>query len=96
MTRYVLSPRAQADVAEIWNYSAKRWSVEQAENYLRQIKTAIEAVATQPTIGQSCDDIRAGYRRYLTGSHVLFYRPLRDGVDIVRILHTRMDLRRHL
>jgi toxin ParE1/3/4 len=39
--------------------------------------------------------VRAGYRKYPGGSHVLFYRPATDGVDIVRILHQQMDFDRH-
>jgi toxin ParE1/3/4 len=30
------------------------------------------------------------------GAHVLFYRLIADGIDIVRILHERMDYHRHI
>ena len=96
MSRYTLSPRAQADIEEIWDYTAKRWSVDQAEVYLRQIKASIEVIAVDPTRGRTCDDVRAGYRKYPAGSHLLFYRTTPDGIDIVRILHQRMDFERHL
>ena len=33
---------------------------------------------------------------YPAGSHVLFYRNVKAGIDIVRILHSRMDFERHL
>ncbi|MGH6838747.1 MAG: type II toxin-antitoxin system RelE/ParE family toxin [Methylocella sp.] len=33
MSRFTLSPRAQADVDEIWDYIVKHWGVEQAEFY---------------------------------------------------------------
>ena len=38
MTRYLLSPRAKADLANIWDYTTKRWGVDRAERYLRQIR----------------------------------------------------------
>jgi DNA-binding beta-propeller fold protein YncE len=31
--RYVLPPRAQADLDDIWDYSADRWGLDQAETY---------------------------------------------------------------
>jgi len=48
MNRYVLSPRAQADVEDIWNYTAENWGEPQAERYIRQLQEAIEAVAADP------------------------------------------------
>lgn len=96
MSRFTLSPRAQADIEEIWDYTETRWGRDQAEIYVRQIKTAIENLAADPNRGRPCDDVRAGYRKYPVGSHVLFYRVRPDGVDIVRVLHGRMDFERWL
>jgi toxin ParE1/3/4 len=96
VTRYVLSPKAQADIEAIWNYSIRRWSLDQAERYVRVIQTEIEQIASDPSRGHSCDEIRAGYRKIPAGSHILFYRVTDRGVDIVRILHRRMDFERHL
>jgi toxin ParE1/3/4 len=47
-------------------------------------------------MGQDCSDIRAGYWKIPCGSHVLFYRLTAEGVDVVRILHERMDFERHI
>ncbi len=96
MRRLTLSPRAQADIEEIWSYTVEHWSLDQAEVYLRKIKAAVEAVADDPRLGRPCDEVRAGYRKYPAGSHLLFYRTTPDSIDIVRILHQRMDFERHL
>jgi toxin ParE1/3/4 len=96
LSRYVLSPRARADLEEIWNYSAAHWGDAQAEAYVRQIQAAIEKVAADPRRGRACDDIRDGYYKASVGSHVLFYRRIENGVDVVRILHQKMDFNRHL
>jgi toxin ParE1/3/4 len=96
MTSFALSPRAANDLEEIWDYTAMRWSLDQAEVYIRQIKSAIEVISDQPRRGRSCDHIKPGYRRYFVGSHVLFYREGRGGVEIVRVLHQSMDFDRHL
>jgi toxin ParE1/3/4 len=96
MARYVLSPRAQSDLDEIWNYTARQWSIDQAERYIRDLMKAIEAASNNPRSGRTCDEIREGYFKLLVGSHVLFYRALDGKIDIVRILHQRMDFDRHL
>jgi toxin ParE1/3/4 len=96
VTRYTLSPRAQADIEDIWNYTIERWDAQQAEIYLRQLRTAIESVAATPRLGRSCSHIREGYYKYASGSHILFYRLVANSVDVVRILHERMDFERHL
>ncbi len=93
---FVLSPRAHADLDEIWDYTADRWGLDQAETYTRQLAKDIQTVADSPTLGRECNEVRAGYRQYPSGSHVLFYRLAESGVDIVRILHERMDYERHI
>jgi len=45
MSRYVLSPRARADLDDIWNYTAQRWGTDQAEDYIRLVQKAIETVS---------------------------------------------------
>jgi toxin ParE1/3/4 len=83
-------------IDKIWEYTARRWGADQAETYLRMLQGAIETVADDPRKGRSCDGIRRGYWKYPAGSHILFYRKLKGGIDVVRILHGRMDFERHL
>lgn len=96
MSGYALRKRAEADLADIWQYTARRWSVEQADLYYRGITEALEALAERPSLGRACDDIRRGYRRYNVSAHVVFF-VITDGVvDVVRILHARRDFQRHI
>lgn len=96
MSIYLLRERAEADLADIWRYTAQRWSVAQADKYYHELVEALGALASQPALGRPCDETRAGYRRHNVGSHVVFYLNAGDDVDVVRILHARRDFRRHL
>jgi toxin ParE1/3/4 len=97
VSRYLLSPAAQADLGQIWDYTHDRWGVDQAEEYLRELQRAIERAAANPRIGRACDEIRPGYRKLAAGSHTLFYQVTAEGViDVVRVLHQRMDVDRHV
>jgi toxin ParE1/3/4 len=94
--RFVLTPRAQTDLDEIWDYTVDRWGFDRAETYTRQLWKDIAAVADHPSRGRECPEVRRGYRMYPSGSHVLFYRDTSDGIDVVRILHEHMDYDRHI
>ena len=96
MSRYLLRERAEADLAEIWRFSAQRWNVAQADKYYGEIVGALRKLAAEPTPGRPCDEIRAGYRRHSVGSYVIFYLSGDEIVDVVRILHARRDFHRHL
>ena len=96
MTGPVISPRARADLDEIWDHTKANWGDAQAESYLRDIGAAFGRIAADPRCGQDWGHIRAGYRRYTVGAHVIFYRMRGSVVDVVRILHARMDFNRHL
>ncbi|MFA5701895.1 MAG: type II toxin-antitoxin system RelE/ParE family toxin [Advenella sp.] len=97
MSRYILSSKAVLDLSDIWDYSAEQWGVVQADRYIRSIHEACQLLASGKLKGTSADFIRAGYRKQIVGMHLLFYRMTVDGViDVVRILHQRMDVGRHL
>lgn len=93
MSRYLLSPAAQLDIESIWDYTTDVWGSGQAEVYVRELQRTIEQLAANPRIGKSCDEIRPGYRKFSSGSHVVFYRVGDDArITVVRILHGRMDV----
>jgi toxin ParE1/3/4 len=96
MNDYVILPRARADLKEIWSFTADRWNSEQADRYVRELHRAIEAIARDPRKGRPCDHIRHGYRRSSAGAHVVFFRVVTQGIEVVRVLHQRMDFARHL
>ena len=91
---FVLSPRAQADIDDIWTYTLDRWGLEQAKRYVGLIGDAIAAVAANPGVGLPCDDIRAGYFGVRARSHLIFYRRVGADIDVVRVLDGRKDIAR--
>ena len=96
MAGYALSPAAEADVEEIWDYTVRNWGEAQAERYTRDIRDACEALGDGTLSGRSAENIRAGYRKAVVGSHVVFYRVRDDVVEVIRILHQSMDVGRRI
>jgi len=90
-----LAPRAESDLQEIWEYTFEHWSIGQADRYLRDLIETMQALARGRKSGQVCT-VREGYLRYSVGSHVVFYRQTPTTLNVVRVLHQRMDVGRHL
>ena len=98
---YALSPLAQDDLSDIWDYSYSQWGADHADAYVLAIHEACEglvtAVATGRLAGQSAEHVRPGYRKQIVGSHLVFFRcSVTGSVDVVRILNQRMDVAAHL
>lgn len=96
MSIFRLTPAAQRDLSEIWEFTAVRWDELQAEIHVGELRAGLERIAARPERGRACDEIRRGYRRYAVGSHLVFYVASDFGVDVIRILHQRMDPTRHV
>lgn len=96
MSEFRLTPAAQYDLSEIWDFTQERWDVHQAEGYITEIREAIERIASNPERGRRCDEIREGFRRYSVGSHLIFFVESGRAIDVIRILHQRMDPTRHM
>lgn len=96
MAGYTLTPRARRDLDSIAAYSIREWGREQAARYVRDLRAAIEMVAANPLRGRNREELRPGYFSMSRGSHIVFYRRMPDGIDVVRILHQRMEPERHL
>lgn len=53
-------------------------------------------LARDPRRGRPCHEIRAGYRKFAAASHVIFFRLAGEELQVIRILHQRMDFERNL
>jgi toxin ParE1/3/4 len=84
-------PRAKSDLVEIWDYIADD-SEARADAFLDRIDQKFRTLAQRPGIGRLRDELAEGLRSFPVGRYVVFYRPLPEGVEIVRVLHGARDL----
>ncbi|MGR3270495.1 type II toxin-antitoxin system RelE/ParE family toxin [Thalassococcus profundi] len=92
---FLLTPRAERDLEEIWLYSARTWSVVQAEAYTGEIIDAFERLGSEARQGRRVEGFPS-YRQYLVGRHVIYFREVDAGVLVIRVLHQSMDPERHM
>jgi toxin ParE1/3/4 len=90
-----LSLSAKADLLRIGIYTLETWGAAQAERYLGDLERCAKMLSESPSLGRPCARIRPGLRRFEKGRHVLFFRPLADGILVSRILHHGMTPDEH-
>jgi toxin ParE1/3/4 len=93
---YILSKKADQDVKEIFKHSYTEFGESQAYKYLDGLEASFEMLVENPLLGRNCDWLREGYHRHEYASHVIFYKPRKKDIFISRILHKRMDAKKHL
>jgi toxin ParE1/3/4 len=90
--RFVIrSHEADNDLVSIWLYRADEWSPEQADKHLLEIEVVCNRLLDDPELGKPRDDLIAGMRSTFVRPHVVFYRFLKNNIEIVRVLHQRED-----
>lgn len=93
---FVISKKALADLEEIWLYTVEKWSLEQADRYYNLIFDEINYICNNINAGKSMEHVRKNYRASKVKSHLVFYRVVNNTVEIIRILHQRMDIENRL
>jgi len=88
--RFRVSRAARDDLLRIGRFTEHRWGTAKRNHYLKQLDEAFELISENESIGMVCDETSSGYRKFPEASHVIYYR-VTDMVEIIRILHERMD-----
>ena len=94
--RYRLTRSARRDLEEISSYSTERWGAERAKVYLSALIARFAWLPRNRSLWRAREDIREGLFSYRESQHIIYFRSHREGIEIVRVLHARMDPDRHL
>jgi len=94
---------AKRDLIQQWLWYAENGGIEVADRFLMEADKTLNLLATQPEIGAPLFVRRAelqGMRRIpVSGGFekiLLFYFPLQDGIDLIRVIHGSRELDRVL
>jgi toxin ParE1/3/4 len=91
MPRVTRRPLAETDIFEIWDYIADD-SLAAADRWVDRLDEQFRLLAAQPMMGRARDELAPGVRSFPFGRYVVFYVPLDDGIDVVRVLHGARDI----
>ncbi|WP_285709512.1 type II toxin-antitoxin system RelE/ParE family toxin [Erythrobacter oryzae] len=90
--RLVVRPSVRRDLALIWTDTANRWGIDQADAYVAAINARFGGIADFPSSYPEYRSKRAAFRKAASGEHLIFYVVTADRVEVVRVLHNRMDV----
>ena len=97
MIKYYLTNKAVQDLEDIWDYTVDEWSEQQAERYYKMLIDTFHEITQNPEIGKKYTEISLNLFGLRTGKHIIFYRRINsDTIEITRILHDMMDLKRRI
>jgi toxin ParE1/3/4 len=91
-------PRARRDILSNAEYLEENGGVETARRFLDATQSTFEALARMPKLGASCSFGRPALRRLRRWpvkdfeNWLVFYRPRRNGVEIVHLIHGARDI----
>lgn len=91
MSKYRVSPQAEGDLIEMWQYISSD-GVEAANSLLDSFTEKFELIAEYPKVGRARPELGRNLRSFPAGRYVIFYRPKSDAVEIVRVLHSARDI----
>lgn len=97
MAKLRFTNKAVEDLTSIWNYTFKTWSERQADEYYEMLISACRRILVSSLVpARLYTEISPDLYGVKAGYHLIFFKTITDGdVLIVRILHERMDIKRH-
>ncbi len=57
-----------------------------------RIDQAFDMLAENPLAGRARNDLALKLRSFPVGSYIVFYVPVSDGIEIVRVMNARQDI----
>ena len=90
MSRYVINVLASQDLNEIANYFAEN-NLKAGKRVFRDFNRKCQQLVVFPNSGKSYATIRPGLQGLSLQNHVIFYRLLEGGIEILRVVSGRHD-----
>lgn len=91
MPRVIKTPAAEDDLVQIGAYIAAD-NPAAADRLLDKIEEMLNLLAEFPGLGRSREEFAPSLRSIPIGKYLLFYLPIENGIELIRVLHGARDL----
>ncbi len=91
MPQVLKRPLAEADLDDIWWYIAQD-NPDAADRLLDKIEEQCQALAQFPQMGINRDELMPALRSFPIGNYLIFYFPIADGIEVIRVLSGMRDI----
>lgn len=86
-----LTPRAEADLEDIWRYAAEIWGPDQADRYVDALFETFEVLCEMPGMARERAEFNPPVRVHPSGQHVVIYLVEDETLVVIRVLGGRQD-----
>ena len=80
------------ELDQIWDDAVDFSGVEYARRLNRQFFKRFELLSTQPLMGRARPGLAPNVRSFPSNNYVILYIPIRNGIEIVHVVHGRRRL----
>lgn len=91
MPQVLKRPQAEADLEDIWWHIAQD-NPDAADRLLDRIDERCATLAQFPHIGTNRDELLPDLRSIPVGNYLIFFLPVSDGIEVVRVLPGMRDI----
>ncbi len=91
MSQVVRSEQAQQDLEKILEYLDHQ-STQAADRFVTKFEQTCNLHALHPQIGESATAYAPNLRYFVIWNYAIFYRPIPEGIEIIRMIHGARDI----
>ncbi|MFK5986776.1 MAG: type II toxin-antitoxin system RelE/ParE family toxin [Pseudomonadota bacterium] len=91
MSNYIFTEQAEADLANIVDYTLENWGTLKAHKYIDGLEELAQMLADNPDIGIKREKLFNGLLCFPYESHMLYYFKQANRVAVIRVLHQNME-----
>jgi toxin ParE1/3/4 len=86
MPQVTRSDQAELDLIDILVYLG-RYGQRAVDRFAAEVDRVCQLLAQFPEMGDPCEELGPGVRRFPVGSYVIYYRPIDGGIEVLRVIH---------
>jgi toxin ParE1/3/4 len=90
-----LTDAALEDLREIREYTLRNWGERQENLYLEAMWARFAEILNDPSRFRPREDLFPGCKVAAQEKHIILFRVESDVLQIIRVLHSAMDINRH-
>ena len=94
--KITFTKEADEDLREILGYSIAQFGLIRAEKYYFDLQSKFDSILEKTSHSTDYSFVEEGLRRTNHMKHAIFYRLTDQEIIIIRVLHQKMDVLRHL
>ncbi len=90
--QYELTELADQDIFEVSIYIGQNRGVTASQRFIDTINQKFQLLADSPKLGRKRPELGSELRSFPSGNYVIFYRPVAEGILVLRVLHGARDI----